>query len=87
MAFRAMKLGKQEQKCYVSKSLVANKIEKWLISGSPFGGIVEKKNLSPVFGVSTFVKLSDAFSEEKAHDVRPWTSWIFLMEKSKQKQN
>ena len=37
----------------------------------PLGGIVEKKNLSPVFGVSTLIKLSDAFNDENANDVRP----------------
>jgi hypothetical protein len=37
----------------------------------PFGGIVEKKNLSPVFGVSTLIKLSDAFNDENANDVKP----------------
>ena len=37
----------------------------------PFGGMVEKKNFNPVFGVSTLTKLSEAFNEEKANEVRP----------------
>ncbi len=40
----------------------------------PFGGMVEKKNFNPVFGDSTLTKLSDAFSDENAKEVRPWTS-------------
>lgn len=37
----------------------------------PFGGMVEKKNFNPVFGDSTLTKLSDAFSDENAKEVRP----------------
>ena len=37
----------------------------------PLGGMVEKKNFNPVFGVSTLTKLSEAFNEEKAKEVRP----------------
>jgi hypothetical protein len=35
--------------------------------------------LSPVFGVSTLIKLSDAFNDENANDVKPWISLIDLV--------
>ena len=44
-----------------------------------FGGMEEKKNLVPVFIVSTLVRLSDVRREEKAKEVSAGTCWTLLV--------
>ncbi len=53
----------------------------------PFGGMEEKKNLVPVFIVSTLVRLSDVRREEKAKEVSAGTCWTLLVAPSSSKYN